>query len=54
MIGGAGYIEYDFANGLPGRYDDPEFVQPKYLLNWGRDSLRSNPDGTSSIPSSSC
>ena len=46
MIGGAGYIEYDFANGLPGRYDDPEFVQPKYLLNWGRDSLRSNPDGT--------
>ena len=23
MIGGAGYIEYDFANGLPGRYDDP-------------------------------
>lgn len=46
MIGGAGYIEYDFANGLPLRYDDPEFVQPKYLLNWGRDSLRSNPDGT--------
>ena len=46
MIGGAGYIEYDFAAGLPGRYDDPEFVQPKYLLNWGRDSLRSNPDGT--------
>ena len=46
MIGGAGYIEYDFANGLPGRYDDPEYVQPKYLLNWGRDSLRSNPDGT--------
>ena len=46
MIGGAGYIEYDFANGLPERYDDPEWVQPKYLLNWGRDSLRSNPDGT--------
>lgn len=46
MIGGAGYIEYDFANGLKGRYDDPEFVLPKYLLNWGRDSLRSNPDGT--------
>lgn len=46
MIGGAGYIEYDFAQGLKGRYDDPEFVQPKYLLNWGRDALRSNPDGT--------
>jgi len=46
MIGGAGYIEYDFANGLPGRYDDPNWVHPKYLLNWGRDGLRSNPDGT--------
>lgn len=46
MLGGAGYIEYDFASGLPGRYDDPDFVLPKYILNWGRDSLRSNPDGT--------
>lgn len=46
MIGGGGYIEYDYANGLPGKYDDPEFEHPKYLLNWGRDSLRSNPDGT--------
>lgn len=45
-IGGAGYIEYDYANGLPGTYDDPEFVIPKYILMWGRDPLRSNPDGT--------
>jgi len=45
-IAGAGYIEYDYANGLPGTYDDPEYELPKYLLMWGRDPLRSNPDGT--------
>lgn len=42
---GAPYAEIDNAIGLPGTYDNPEWVCPKYILNWGRDPLRSNPDG---------
>ncbi|MGB9859764.1 MAG: molybdopterin-dependent oxidoreductase [Moorellaceae bacterium] len=43
---GSGYTEFDYAAGLPGRYDDPEFVLPKYVLLWGKEPLRSNADGT--------
>lgn len=42
---GSSYIEADNAIGLVGRYDDPEWVCPKYMLIWGRDPLRSNADG---------
>lgn len=43
---GSGYTEFDYAAGLLGRYDDPEFVLPKYVLIWGKEPLKSNPDGT--------
>lgn len=42
---GAPYLEVDNSIGLPGRYDDPKWECPKYILNWGREPLRSNPDG---------
>lgn len=42
---GSSYIEADNAVGLPGRYDNPAWTCPKYMLVWGRDPLRSNPDG---------
>jgi anaerobic selenocysteine-containing dehydrogenase len=42
---GSSYIEADNAIGFPDRYDDPRWVPPKYMLIWGRDPLRSNPDG---------
>ena len=42
---GSSYIESDNACGLPGRYDDPAWTCPKYMLIWGRDPLRSNADG---------
>lgn len=42
---GAPYAEIDNAIGFPKRYDDPRWECPKYILNWGRDPLRSNPDG---------
>ena len=42
---GAPYIEIDNAAGLAGRYDDPAWECPKYMLVWGRDPLRSNADG---------
>lgn len=42
---GSGYIEFDYAGGLPDRYDDPQYKIPKYIIIWGRDPLRSNPDG---------
>lgn len=42
---GSSYIEADNAIGFPDRYDDPRWVCPKYMLIWGRDPLRSNPDG---------
>lgn len=45
LLMGTGYIEYDYAGGLPGRYDDPDFVLPKYVLFWGKEPLKSNPDG---------
>ncbi|HIW75798.1 MULTISPECIES: molybdopterin-dependent oxidoreductase [Gordonibacter] len=42
---GSSYIEADNAIGFPDRYDDPRWECPRYLLVWGRDPLRSNPDG---------
>ena len=42
---GSSYIEADNAVGFPERYDDPRWECPKYVLVWGRDPLRSNPDG---------
>lgn len=42
---GSSYIEADNAIGFPDRYDDPRWECPKHMLVWGRDPLRSNPDG---------
>ena len=42
---GAGVPEIDSAQYLPGGYDDPQYVVPKYILVWGKDPLYSNPDG---------
>lgn len=42
---GSSYIEADNSIGLVGRYDNPEWICPKFMLIWGRDPLRSNPDG---------
>lgn len=42
---GAPYLEIDNAIGFPERYDSDKWECPKYILNWGRDPLRSNPDG---------
>lgn len=42
---GAGYPEIDFAGTYPDRYDNPAFVQPKYVMEWGKNPLMSNPDG---------
>lgn len=42
---GSSYIEADNAIGFPERYDGPRWVRPNYMLVWGRDPLRSNPDG---------
>ena len=42
---GSSYIEADNSIGLVGRYDNPAWTCPNYMLVWGRDPLRSNPDG---------
>ncbi|MCM1565665.1 MAG: molybdopterin-dependent oxidoreductase [Dehalobacter sp.] len=42
---GSGVPEMDYAGALPGRYDNPEYVLPKYVLLWGKEPLNSNPDG---------
>ncbi len=42
---GAGYPEMDYAQFLEGRYDDPQYELPKYIILWGKDPLFSNPDG---------
>ena len=42
---GAGYPEIDYAQFLKGRYDDPQYEVPKYIILWGKDPLFSNPDG---------
>ncbi|UWG98956.1 molybdopterin-dependent oxidoreductase [Dehalobacter sp. DCM] len=45
LVLGGGYVELDWAAGLPGRYDDPDYVLPEYILMWGKEPLKSNPDG---------
>lgn len=42
---GAGYPEIDFAGYYPDRYDNPKYVLPKYIMEWGKNPLMSNPDG---------
>jgi len=44
MIGG-GYTEADMGYGLPGWFDNPKFELPKYILIWGKEPTKSNPDG---------
>ena len=42
---GIGYPEIDYSAFSPLRYEDPEFVLPKYILVWGKMPLYSSPDG---------
>lgn len=42
---GAGYPEIDFAGTYPDRYDNPAYVTPKWIMQWGKNPLMSNPDG---------
>jgi anaerobic selenocysteine-containing dehydrogenase len=42
---GAYYPEIDYAGGLEGTYDNPEFVVPEVLVVWGKEPLPSNGDG---------
>jgi len=42
---GAGYPEIDFAGTYPDRYDNPNYVLPKWIMQWGKNPLMSNPDG---------
>ena len=42
---GAGYPEIDFAGTYPDRFDNPNYVLPKWVMEWGKNPLMSNPDG---------
>lgn len=42
---GAGYPEIDYAGYFEERFDHPDFVVPKYIVNWGKAPLESNGDG---------
>ena len=42
---GATYPEMDYAGGLPGRYDDPQFKLPELIVFWAKEPLPSNGDG---------
>ncbi len=42
---GAPYPEIDFAGGLPGGYDDPQYQVPEMIVQWGKEPLVSNGDG---------
>lgn len=42
---GSGYPEMDYGGGLPGWLDNPNYVLPKYIVVWGKEPLKSNPDG---------
>ena len=42
---GAGYPELDYAGHLPGSYQDPRYILPKYVVVWGKEPLPSNGDG---------
>lgn len=45
MVLGGSYPEMDYAAGLPGGYDDPEYVVPECIIVWGKAPLASNGDG---------
>ncbi|WP_165062345.1 MULTISPECIES: molybdopterin-dependent oxidoreductase [unclassified Adlercreutzia] len=45
FVFGAGIPEIDYAGGTPLRYDDPDFVLPKYITIWGKAPLESLADG---------
>lgn len=38
-------IELDYAATYPDRYDNPEWELPEYIVLWGKEPLKSNPDG---------
>ncbi|WP_417295823.1 molybdopterin-dependent oxidoreductase [Ellagibacter isourolithinifaciens] len=42
---GGGYPEIDNACRYADRYDHPGWEAPKYILMWGKEPLKSNPDG---------
>ena len=42
---GVGLMDVDYAAGFEKRYDEPEYVVPECIVIWGKDPLRSNPDG---------
>ena len=42
---GAAYPEIDYAGGMEGTYDNPEFELPEVIIAWGKEPLPSNPDG---------
>lgn len=42
---GAPYPEIDYAGGLPGGYDDPQYRIPELIVLWGKEPLPSNGDG---------
>lgn len=52
MVLGALYPELDYAGGLEGGYDDPEYCVPELMVLWGKMPLASNPDGFSAMRSS--
>lgn len=42
---GSSYPEIDYAGGLPGGYDDPAYVVPEIIIQWGKEPIYSSPDG---------
>jgi len=44
MMGG-GYPEIDYAQKFADRYDHPDYKAPEYIILWGKEPLKSNPDG---------
>lgn len=42
---GAYYPELDYAGGLEGTYDNPNYVVPEVVVMWGKEPLPSNGDG---------
>ncbi len=42
---GAYYPELDYAGGLEGTYDNPNYVVPEVIVLWGKEPLASNGDG---------
>lgn len=42
---GTGYPEIDFAGYFPDRYNHPGWQLPECIIIWGKDPIKSNPDG---------